>query len=98
MSGVQLYRVERKCASGQFDVENPTQCEQGSTGTNYFKDCFNQCLEDECNSNMDVESEFTRLDEFGNPVELECYVFGSPSDLPPNPGSDLNIYDDLLNA
>ena len=98
MNGLQLYRVERSCASGDFDVDDPTQCKQGSTGTNYFKDCINQCLEDECNGNMDVEREFTRLDEFGNPVELECYVFGSPSDLPPNPGSDLNIYDELLNA
>ena len=85
MSGVQLYRVERKCASGSFDVDNPTQCKQGSTASNFFKDCFNQCLEDECNNNMDVESEFTRLDEFGNPVFLDEYGNPTNQQVIPNP-------------
>ena len=47
----------------------------------YYKDCYNYCNGDGCNQNNDVESEFTRLDKFGNSIELTCYDFTMSYDV-----------------
>ena len=83
--GKQTYILERKCSKYEFNPDNPTDCVQGvqDNGFAYYKDCFNYCLNDGCNSNNDVELEFTRIDpSTGEAAELECFEFASPEDLP----------------
>ena len=45
-----------------------------------YKDCYNICLEDGCNNNRDVQKSHTKLDENGDPVELECYDYSAEFD------------------
>ena len=52
-------------------------------------------MEDGCNSGSDVIDQFTRLDEYGNPVELECYEFAGVRELPDGITGNLDGYPDL---
>ena len=52
-------------------------------------------MEDGCNSGSDVVDQFTRLDEFGIPVELECYEFAGIRELPDGITGNLDGYPDL---
>ena len=52
-------------------------------------------MEDGCNSGSDVVNQFTRLDAFGNPVELECFEFAGIRELPDGITGELDGYPNL---
>ena len=81
ISGEQSYTIERRCSEKSFEVGEEVSCVQNQLAGNYYKDCYRQCHGDECNGANEIELEYSRLDENGNPVNLSCYEY-TYDDLP----------------
>ena len=77
--GDQRYAIDRKCHTQNYQSPpvDEIKCSVGTNPAQMTKDCYNICLGDGCNNNREVQSAHTRLDENGDPVEIECYDFAS---------------------
>ena len=68
LDGTQVYTFSRRCKRGGNN--DYTNCIEGASSTNQYKDCYNVCTGNGCNNNLDVVNAHSKLDENGDPIEI----------------------------
>ena len=70
LRGLQIITFERGCQQPD-DINQLTVCDELYSDYVTYKDCSQYCIEYACNDGIDIELEFSRLDQNKEPIQLQ---------------------------